>query len=174
MNGILKITLKVNNFSNKMILDAGRARQKALFAMGFAARNELRHVVRKRKRDSSPGSPPNDHGRYRKSALFSVDLLNGDIEAGFDGIKPKGSQFRNSFTKPFGGGFAQDKLEFGGKVKYRLIYRDRSRTPLTRTIIIKPRPHVSVAENNLFTKNTRNAKKFIKAQQTLIDQGYLK
>ena len=174
MSGIIKITLKVDKFADKMIRDAGRVRHKALFGMAIAARNELRNVVRKKKGISAPGAPPNDHGTYRKSALFSVDLVQGDIEAGFSGIKPKGSKFRNSFTRPYGNGFAQDKLEFGGKIKYKLIYRDKSKNPLTRTIIVKPRPHVSVAEDNLFTKNTKNTRNFQKSQAILIDQGYLK
>ena len=174
VNGILNITLKVDKFADKMIRDGNRARTRALFTMAAAGRNELRNVVRKRKKTSKPGAPPSDHGRYRKSALFAVDIIAGEISIGFSGIKPKTISFKGQVKKPLGSGLAQDKLEFGGRLKYRLISRDSSKDSVTRTIIIKPRPHVSVAENNLFTKNTRNAKRFIKAQQDLIDKGYLK
>ena len=174
MSGIIKTTLKVDKFADKMIRNASRERTRALFTMAAAGRNELRNVVRKRKKSSVAPAPPSDHGTYRNSALFDVDVLSGNISIGFSGKTLKTIKFKGRARKPIGTGLAQDTLEFGGKIKYKLIYRDRSRNPLTRTITIKPRPHVSVAENNLFTKSTKNARKFRQAQQDLIDKGYLK
>jgi hypothetical protein len=65
-------------------------------------------------------------------------------------------------------------LEFGGNITQLKIYRDKSKNPEKETFAIKPRPHVFVARERLFTGTTKNARYFRKSQQDLIDRGYLK
>lgn len=157
-----------------MIKNGERAKTRALFRMASAARNELRNVVRKRKKTSEPGKAPNDHGIYRKTALFSVSATKRGFAAGFADYKAKGVNGRKSKTLTLAKSLAQDALEFGGEVTQLTIFKDKSSNPKRSTFNIKARPHVFVARERLFTSSTKNQRRFVAAQQYLIDRGYLK
>jgi hypothetical protein len=169
-----KIIVKTDNFAKRIIKNGEAYKRKTLFRMGFSARNELRNVVRKRKKTSEPGKAPSDHGIYRNTALFSVDANNRGFETGFADYKAKGIDGRKTKSLTLGNNLAQDTLEFGGNITRTVIYKDRSKNPKRETFQIKPRPHVFVARERLFTGSTKNQRRFIAAQQYLIDRGYLK
>ena len=171
---MLKIVVKTDKFSSRIIKNGERAKTAALFRMASSARNELRNVVRKRKKTSEPGKAPSDHGIYRNTALFKVSSTKRGFEAGFADYKAKGINGRKSKTLTLAKNLAQDALEFGGEVTQLKIYKDRSAKPKKNTFNIKPRPHVFVARERLFTSSTKNQRKFVAAQQYLIDRGYLK
>lgn len=169
---MISLVIKTDKFAKRIIKNGERIKRRSLFRMAAAARNELRNVVRKRKKPSEAGKPPNDHGTYRNTALFRVSGTSG-FEAGFADFKAK-EYGRKSKRLTLGDNLAQDTLEFGGTIRQRVIYRDRSKNPKINTFLIKARPHVSVAEDNLFNASTKNAQRFRRAQQDLIDNGYLK
>ena len=163
-----KIRIKTDGFAKRIIRNGERAKRRALFGMAAAARNELRNVVRKRKKVSEPGKAPNDHGTYRNTALFSVDSNGRGFEAGFADYKS------NKKSLVLGNQLAQDVLEFGGTITRAVIYKNRKKNAKKESFNIKPRPHVFVARERLFKGSTKNQKRFLKAQQDLIDRGYLK
>jgi len=162
------IRVKTDNFAKRIIKDGERYKKRSLFRMAAAARNELRNVVRKRKKISEPGKAPNDHGTYRNTALFAVDGNNRGFEAGFADYKADKS------VLSLGNKYAQDTLEFGGTIVRTVIYKNRKKNAEKESFNIKPRPHVFVARERLFKGSTKNQKRFLKAQQDLIDKGYLK
>ena len=162
-----RIIVKTDKFAKRIIKNGEEYKRKTLLRFGFAARNELRNVVRKRKKTSEPGKAPNDHGTYRRTALFSVDGKKG-IVAGFADYKS------NKKNLEIGSTLAQDTLEFGGNVTQLKVFKDKRKNAEKGTFYIKPRPHVFVARERLFTSNTKNARNFRRAQQELIDRGYLK
>ena len=163
-----RIKVKTDGFAKRIIKNGENAKRRSLFRMASASRNELRNVVRKRKGTSAPGKAPNDHGVYRNTALFSVDVNNRGFETGFADYK---ADKKNLIL---GNGLAQDTLEFGGSITRTVIFRDKSKNAKRETFQVKPRPHVFVARQRLFTGSTKNQRRFIAAQQYLIDRGYLK
>tara|TARA_R110002153_G_scaffold33414_2_gene100841 strand:- start:1848 stop:2369 length:522 start_codon:yes stop_codon:yes gene_type:complete len=171
-----RITVKTDGFAKRIIKNGERAKRRSLFRMASAARNELRNVVRKRKGASKADgdSPPNDHGVYRNTALFSVSATNRGFEAGFADYKAKGTNGKRSRSLTLGNKLAQDTLEFGGSITRTVIYKDKSAKPKKETFQIKARPHVFTARQRLYTSSTKNQRRFIAAQQYLIDRGYLK
>jgi len=181
-----KIIVKTDNFAKRIIKNGERAKRRSLFRMASAARNELRNVVRKREEASKPGKPPRDHGTYRNTALFSVDSNSRGFEAGF-------ADFKSSNKNLVLGGstaLAQDNLEFGAIIRKRPLRRQKSNFPdrlkgkfyprkrkkaqAKNAFEIKPRPHVFVARERLFKGSSKNQRRFLAAQQYLIDRGYLK
>ncbi len=163
-----KIIVKTDNFAKRIIKNGEKEKRRSLFRMAAAARNELRNVVRKRKGNSEPGKAPNDHGTYRNTALFSVDPRVRGFEAGFADYKA------DKKNLVLGNNLAQDTLEFGGTITRSVIFRDRKKGAERESFTIKPRPHVFVARERLFKGNTKNQRRFLQAQQDLIDRGYLK
>ena len=163
-----RILVKTDGFAKRIIKNGEQAKSRSLFRMAAAARNELRNVVRKRKKISEPGKAPNDHGTYRNTALFSVDSNGRGFEAGFADYKAD----KNVLS--LGNKYAQDTLEFGGTIVRSVIYKNRKKNAKKESFTIKPRPHVFVARERLFKGNTKNQKRFVAAQQYLIDRGYLK
>ena len=170
---MISLVIKTDKFAKRIIKNGDRIKRRSLFNMAAAARNELRNVVRRRKKSSKPGNPPRDHGTYRNTALFRVSGTSG-FEAGFADFKARLNEYRRTKRLTLGDNLAQDTLEFGGTIRQRVIYRDRSKNPKVNTFLIKARPHVSVAEDNLFNASTKNAQRFRRAQQDLINNGYLK
>ena len=181
-----KIIVKTDNFAKRIIKNGERAKRRALFGMAAATRNELRNVVRTRKKVSEPGKPPRDHGTYRDTALFRVDSNSRGYSAGF-------ADFRSSNKNLVLAGstaLAQDNLEFGAtirkkplrrqkstfpdRLKGKYFKRKRKKTQVRNSFEIKPRPHVFVARERLFKGSSRNQRRFLAAQQYLIDRGYLK
>ncbi len=162
-----RIIVKTDKFAKRIIKNGEEYKRKTLFRLGFAARNELRNIVRKRKKTSEPGKAPNDHGTYRRTALFSVDGKKG-IVAGFADFKS------NKKNLVLGSNLAQDTLEFGGNITQLKVFKDKRKNAEKETFYIKPRPHVFIARERLFNGNTKNARYFRRSQQELIDRGYLK
>ena len=182
-----RITVKTDGFAKRIIKNGERAKRRSLFRMASAARNELRNVVRKKEGSSEPGKAPHDHGVYRKTSLFSVSATNRGFTAGFADFKTN----KKNLVLSGSTALAQDNLEYGAviqkkikkkgkfpdekKGKYYPRRRRNKRKPyFAGNLIIKPRPHVSVAEQQLFNSSTKNQRKFVEAQQYLIDRGYLK
>lgn len=163
-----KVIVKTDNFAKRIIKNGDQYKKRSLFRMAAAARNELRNVVRKRKKISEPGKAPSDHGTYRNTALFSVDSNGRGFEAGFADYKA------DKKILSLGNKYAQDTLEFGGTIVRSVIYKNRKKNAKKESFNIKPRPHVFVARERLFKGSTKNQKRFLKAQQDLIDRGYLK
>ena len=163
-----KVIVKTDNFAKRIIKNGDQYKKRSLFRMAAAARNELRNVVRKRKKSSAPGKAPSDHGTYRNTALFSVDSNGRGFEAGFADYKS------DKKSLVLGNQLAQDVLEFGGTITRAVIYKNRKKNAKKESFNIKPRPHVFVARERLFKGSTKNQKRFLKAQQDLIDRGYLK
>jgi hypothetical protein len=163
-----KIIVKTDNFAKRIIKNGERAKRRSLFRMAAAARNELRNVVRKRKKISEAGKAPSDHGTYRNTALFSVDSNSRGFEAGFADFKAS----KNVLS--LGKKYAQDTLEFGGTITRTVIYKNRKKNAKKESFNIKPRPHVFVARERLFKGSSKNQRRFLAAQQYLIDRGYLK
>lgn len=183
-----KIRIKTDGFAKRIIRNGERSKRRALFGMAAAARNELRNVVkRKRKKASEPGKPPHDHGTYRNTALFSVDSNGRGFKAGFADFRSSNKNLVLSGSTAL----AQDNLEFGAiirkkpvrksrggdfpdRLKGKYFPRRRKKTRARNAFQIKPRPHVFVARERLFKGNTKNQKRFLASQQYLIDRGYLK
>jgi len=155
--------------------------------MASASRNELRNLVRERKKPSEPGKPPRDHGTYRNTALFSVSSSNRGYKAGFADFKSSNKNLVLSGSTAL----AQDNLEFGAiirkkpvrksraskfpdRLKGKFYPRRRKKRQVLNAFRIEPRPHVFVARETLFKGSTKNQRKFLAAQQYLIDRGYLK
>jgi len=171
---MIKVLVTTDKFASRMIKNGEKKKRSALFRMASASRSELRNVVRKRKKTSEPGKAPSDHGVYRNTALFSVSATLRGFTAGFADYKAKGVDGRKSKVLSLGKNLAQDNLEFGGTITQLTIYKDRSANPKRNVFNIKARPHVFVARERLFTSSTKNQRKFVAAQQYLIDRGYLK
>jgi hypothetical protein len=185
---MLKIIVKTDKFAERMIKNGERAKRRALFGMASSARKELRNVVRKRKKPSVPGAPPRDHGTYRKTALFSVDSNSRGFSAGFADFKSSNKKLVLSGSTAL----AQDNLEFGATIRIKPkdvnkglfpdVYKGRfyARKKKARkkfkgnAFVIQPRPHVFIAQQNLFDTKGKNGRNFKEAQQYLIDRGYLK
>lgn len=163
-----RIRVKTDNFAKRIIKNGEKYKRRSLFRMAAAARNELRNVVRKRKGNSEPGKAPHDHGTYRNTALFSVDPRSRGFEAGFADFKG------DKKNLSLGNKLAQDTLEFGGNISQLKIYKDKRKNAEKISFNVKPRPHVFVARERLFKGNTKNQRRFLNAQQDLIDRGYLK
>jgi hypothetical protein len=185
-----KVIVKTDNFAKRIIKNGERAKRRALFGMASATRNELRNVVKRKRKGPSKAdgkSAPHDHGTYRNTALFSVDSKGRGFEAGF-------ASFRSSNKNLVLAGstaLAQDNLEFGAiirkkpvrksrgssfpdRLKGKYFPRKRKKKQVLNAFRIVQRPHVFVARERLFKGSTKNQRRFLKAQQYLIDRGYLK
>lgn len=182
-----RIIVKTDKFAKRIIKNGDRAKRKALFGMASAARNELRNVVVKRKKASLPGKPPRDHGTYRNTALFKVSPNNQGFKAGFADFKAN----KTNLVLAGDTALAQDNLEFGATIRKRIkdkskfefpdklkgkyyTRRNKNKKPFAADVVIKPRPHVFLAQERLFKSSTKNQRRFLAAQQYLIDRGYLK
>jgi hypothetical protein len=184
-----KIIVKTDNFAKRIIKNGERAKRRALFGMAAATRNELRNVVKRKRKGPSKAdgkSAPHDHGTYRNTALFRVDSNSRGYSAGF-------ADFRSSNKNLVLAGstaLAQDNLEFGATIRKKPLRRQKStfpdrlkgkyfkrkikKTQIRNSFEIKPRPHVFVARERLFKGSSKNQRRFLAAQQYLIDRGYLK
>ena len=174
-----KIIVKTDNFAKRIIKNGERAKSKALFRMGGAARNGLRNQLQRfrgkgKRPTSAPGDAPYDHGTYRRTALFEVQPNRRGVSAGFADYKAKGYNGRRSKRLVLGNNLAQDTLEFGGNVTRSVIYRDKSKNAEKETFFIRPRPHVEPAQEELFKGTKKNSVYFRSQWQYLIDRGYLK
>lgn len=71
-------------FDSKLVLRAtDRATRKALSKFGAYVRTRARTSIRKRRRVSSPGSPPSSHtGKLKKSVFFGYDVNNKSVVVG--------------------------------------------------------------------------------------------
>jgi len=184
---MLKIRVKTDSFAKRIIRNGERAKRKSLFGMASASRNELRNVVRKRKGKSDPGDPPNDHGTYRNTALFSVSSSNRGYTAGFADFRSSNKNLVLAGTTAL----AQDNLEFGAIIRKKPVRKSRASTfpdrlkgkyfprrrkkkQVLNAFRIEPRPHVFLARETLFKGSTKNQRRFLASQQYLIDRGYLK
>jgi len=170
---MIKVITKTDKFAERIIRNGENYKRRSLFQMGAAARNELRNVVRARKKISDPNKPPSSHGVYRKTAFFKVNTKRG-ATAGFIDFRPKQYRTKSQSIQTLKEGFAQDTLEFGGNIRQKKSSLTGNKRSRIFTFFVRKRPHVEIAEDNLFNKNTKNTKRFVQARQNLIDKGYLK
>lgn len=113
----LSSAVKKSFFDRPKILDAlgkrGRETIRALSKAGAWIRQRARSSIRRRKRVSSPGSPPSAHSRdpnvTLKKILFAYDAAAGSVVVG-----PVGLNVQHVINGKLAPGVVPNVLEFGG------------------------------------------------------------
>jgi len=128
------ITIKIskaNFFDREAVLKAvGRARVKVLSKQGAFVRTRARSSIRKRKRSSTPGSPPSSHVGLLKTGEAGINFAY-DHSADSVVIGP------SLINRPTG---APETLEHGGDAE--IVDR---KTGKSHSVHIQPRPYMGPA-----------------------------